>query len=326
MSKIRVLLSVSVVTTALLCAASAPARSEVVDQVVAVVNKKLILESDVDEIVTLVAEQELKSLEGDARATALSELKTNILEGLIGQELMEQAMNRGGVEISDREVESAVADVARQNKMSLEDLMVQLERQGMKPDEYRREMKKQIRQYRFMELEIRSRVNITEEDVRAHYKQAMGSQDPEPAWRLQRILLSFAKDADEAAKATVSEEAAVLLTQLAEGKDFGEVARVRSDDAATAPKGGEAGVFKQKDLSAAFRTALEAVEVGQAVRVDTPRGIFLLRVTEEVDAALKDFDEIRDRLARKLHEEAMEKELELWTSEQRRRAHVEIFL
>jgi len=326
MSKIRIPVSLSLVTVALLCAVSAAAQTEVVDQVVAVVNQKLILQSDVEEIVALVGEQDLGSLEGDERAAALRELHENIVEGLIGQELMEQAMDRGGVEIGDREVESAVSDVARQNKMSVEELMVQLDRQGMKPGEYRREMRKQIRQYRFMELEIRSRVNITEEDVRAHYQRAMGSQDPEPAWRLQRILLAFAEDADEAARAVVGEEAAVLLTQLTGGKDFGEVARVRSDDAATRQKGGDAGVFKKKDLSAAFRTALEAAEIGQAVRVDTPRGIFLLRVAEEVDAALNDFEEVRERLTRKLHEEAMERELEMWTAEQRRRAHVEVFL
>ena len=84
-------------------------------------------------------------------------------------------------------------------------------------------------------------------------------------------------------------------------------------------------MFRKKDLGPAFRTALEAAEVGTAVRVDTPGGIFLLRISEEVDAAVKDFEEVRNRLSRTLHEQAMEQELELWTSEQRRRAHVEVF-
>ncbi len=315
-----------VVVTLLLCAISAAAQSGLVDQVVAVVNQKLILQSDVEEIMAMVSDQELASLEGEERAAALSELHGEVVERLIGQELMEQAMDRGGVEVGDREVESAISDVARQNKLSVEELMVQLQRQGMKESEYRREMKKQIRQYRFMELEIRSRVDITEEDVRAHYQRVTGSLEPEPAWRLQRILLSLAKDADEAARTAVSEEAEVLLAQLIDGKNFAEVARIRSDDPATSQLGGEAGVFKKKDLSPAFQGALAAAEIGQPVRVDTPRGIFLLRVAEEVDAAVRDFEAVRDRLSRKLHEEAMARELDLWTAEQRRRAHVEVFL
>jgi len=326
MSMIRRVVLFWLVATVLPGAASAVVPSELVDQVVAVVNKKLILQSDVDEIMEMVGDQELAGLEGEKRVAALSELQTTIVDTLIGQELMEQAMNRSGVEIGDREVESAIADVARQNKLSVEELMEQLQRQGMSSDEYRREMKKQIRQYRFMELEIRSRVNITDDDVRAHYQRTLGSVEPEPAWQLQRILLAIAKDADAAARAAVGEEAAVLLNQLTEGKDFAEVARIRSDDTATREKGGDAGIFKKKDLSAAFREALEAVEVGQPVRVDTPRGIFLLRVAGEVDAALQEFEDVRVRLSRKLHEVAMERELELWTAEERRRAHVEVFL
>jgi len=301
------------------------AETEVVDRIVAVVNQDLILQSDVDEVMDLVGDKELAALAGEERAVARKELQDNIVEGLIAQELMEQAMDRSGVEVSDREVESAIADVARQNKISVDELMKQLQLQGMDPAEYRREMKKQIRQYRFMELEVRSRVDITEEDVRAHYQRSLGSVEPEPAWRLQRIMLSIPGDAADAARAAVSEEAAVLITQFAEGKDFAEVARVRSDDASTREQGGEAGVFRKKDLGPAFRTALEAAEVGTAVRVDTPGGIFLLRISEEVDAAVKDFEEVRNRLSRTLHEQAMEQELELWTSEQRRRAHVEVF-
>jgi len=324
-STIRSGVSLSLAAAVLLSAVSAFAEVEVADRIVAVVNQDLILQSDVDEVMDLVAKEELAALVGEEREAARTELESNIVEGLIAQELMDQAMDRSGVEVGDREVESAIADVARQNKISVDELVEQLQRQGMNPAEYRREMKKQIRQYRFMELEIRSRVDITEEDVRAHYQRSLASVGPEPAWRLQRILLAIAADADDAARTAVSEEAGVLMTQFAEGKDFAEVARVRSDDVATREQGGAAGVFKKKELGPAFRTALEAVEVGTAVRVDTPRGIFLLRISEEVDAAIKDFEEVRGRLSRVLHEQAMERELELWTGEQRRRAHVEVF-
>jgi len=306
--------------------AFAVAAAELVDQVVAVVNKKLILQSDVDEIMAMVGEEEFDGLGEEERVARFSELQSTIIDTLIGEELMEQAMDRGGVEIGDREVESAIADVARQNKLSVDELMEQLQRQGMSSDEYRREMKKQIRQYRFMEIEIRSRIDISDEDVRAHYQRTLGSVEPEPAWQLQRILLAIPKDADASAVAAIGEEAGVLMTQIVAGKDFAEVARVRSDDTATREQGGDAGVFKKKDLSAAFRDALESVEVGQPARVDTPRGVFLLRVAGEVDAGIKEFEEVRSRLSRKLHEAAMQRELELWTAEERRRAHVEVFL
>ena len=326
MNSMRWLFGLAMIAAALFSAGSQAHAGAVVDEIVAVVNQKLILRSDLDEILALVGDKELAGLAGDELSTAKRTLTADIVEGLIGQELLEQAMDRGGVEVDDREVESAINDVARQNKMSVPELMEQLQLQGMEPGQYRIEMHKQIRQYRFMELEIRSRVNISEEDVRSHFKQRSAAQAPEPAWRLQRILLALPKDADAEERAKIAAEAGVLLTQLHEGKDFAEVARVRSDDVGTRDAGGDAGVFKKSDLSDLFRAALDAADVGRAVRVDTPRGIFLLRVAEEVDAALADFEEQRAALSRTLHEQAMERELELWTAEQRRQAHVEIFL
>ena len=51
---------------------------EVVDQVVAVVNQKLILQSDVDEIIALVGEKELEGLAGDALSGATRELTADV--------------------------------------------------------------------------------------------------------------------------------------------------------------------------------------------------------------------------------------------------------
>ncbi len=304
----------------------APAQAgELVDQVVAVVNQELILHSDVEEVLTLVEEQELKGLDGPQRAAARQDLREQVVDGLIDQKLMEQAMDRSGVEVGEREVESAISDVARQNKLSVPQLMEQLQKQGMNPQDYRKEMRKQIRQYRFMELEIRSRVNVTDEDIRAHFNRAQAEQAREPAWRLQRILLTLPRDADDELVAALSSEADVLLEQLRAGKDFAQVARLRSDDPATREQGGEAGVFKRRDLSSAFVSALESAAVGEAVRVDTPRAIFLLRVAEEIEPGEADFEEQRATIGRQLNEAAMERELELWTAEQRRSAHVEVF-
>ena len=122
------------------------------------------------------------------------------------------------------------------------------------------------------------------------------------------------------------DEAATLLGELNGGKDFAAVAAARSDDATTKDKGGDAGLFKPADLSAAFAEPLQAAEIGEVVLVDLPMGVWLLQAAETVDVMEAAFEQQRDELARQLYDQAMERELDLWTEEERRKAHVEIFL
>lgn len=308
-----------------LLVAPAAATAELVDRIIAVVNKDIILQSELDEVMDYVVATELRGLSGERLEEAKGELLVEMLDGLIANKLIEQAMDRAQIEVSDREVEAAIADVASQNGITTERLFEELEKQGMDEVRYRMELKKQIRQYQFMNLEIRGRVSVSEDDIRAAWVQRSAGIEPEPAWRLQRMLLSFPADDPEGAEA-VRGEAAVLFEELAGGKDFAEVARARSDDASTKEAGGDAGIFKPRDLSSLFADALSAAEVGEAVLVEVPTGIFILKIVEEVDAARKSFEEVRDAIARDLYDDAMERELDLWTAEERRKAHVESFI
>jgi peptidyl-prolyl cis-trans isomerase SurA len=308
-----------------LTAASAPAAArELVDRVIAVVNKDVVLQSDLREILAPVEELELRGLSGEEAEKRRSELSKQALDSLISQRLVDQAMERAEIQVDDKEVEAAIADVASQNGISLDRLFQELQAQGMDADSYRAELKKQIRQYKFMNLEIRGRVEVDEQSVRNRYNQLMAGASPDPAWRLQRLLMAWPPGADEPAKQRIRDEATALEEQLREEKDFGEVARARSDDASTKERGGEAGVFRSSELSTLFRQALEEVEPGEVARVEAPTGVFLLRVAETVDLARKPFEELREEIARGLYDEAMLREMELWTQEERRKAHVEV--
>jgi len=323
---IRTPLSAALALLVGLCVVVPASARELVDRVVAVVNKDVILQSDVDELVEMIGPQELRGLQGEALASAEGQLTMDVLDGLIANKLIDQAMDRAAVEVSDRDVENAIQDVAKSNSMTTEQLFGELEKQGLDPDEYRVELKKQLRQYQFMNLEIRARVEVSEDDVRAAWLQMTAGRGGDVAWRLQRILLAFADGADDAAKQAIRDEATTLLGELNGGKDFAVVAGARSDDTTTNAKGGDAGLVKPTDLSEAFAAPLTAAEAGTAVSVELPMGVWLLRVAESVDTVEAAFEQQRDELARRLYDEAMERELDLWTEEERRKAHVEIFI
>jgi peptidyl-prolyl cis-trans isomerase SurA len=297
--------------------------SDVVDRVVAIVNKDIVLLSDVEALAQEIGPDALSAFEGDAAAQELA-LHTELLESLIAEKLVDQAMERAAIAVTEEDVDSAVADVAAQNGLSVDRLYEELMRQGLDRAAYRAELKEQLEQYKFMNLEIRGRVHVSEDDARQVWQQTARSATPDPAWQLQRILLAFPAGAADADRARIRTEAQELLQRLAEGKPWEELAALRSDDVATKAAGGEAGLFRPKELSAAFSSALAGVPEGQAVAVEAPTGIFLLRVRATRDLAVKPFDEVKGALMRQLWDQAAQREMALWTEEERARSHVVI--
>jgi peptidyl-prolyl cis-trans isomerase SurA len=312
-------------TFVLLCLLMAvPAQAlELVDRIVAVVNKEPILLSELEETLEMVEDFELRGMTAEERAQRKTELERELVDLLIGQELMEQAMDEGDLQVTDRDVEMALADIARSNGLTVERLWEEVTKQGLDEASYRADLKKQVRQQRFIQMNIMPRIDVSEEDVRNRWNLARQGEVTGTSWRLERLMLKWAGEGD-ADKQAIRDEGAALLRSLEQGSPFGELAKARSDDSTTKENGGDAGLFQPADLSPAFRDALSAVAVGSAVLVETAVGMFVLRVAEEVDTSEAEFEKGRFEIMRKLESEAMEREIELWTAERRRKAHVEI--
>lgn len=297
--------------------------ADLVDRVVAVVNQDILLWSELEDAIRPILPQ-IEAPTEEERLSQTAEIRARLLDRLVDEKIVEQAMARADVTVEDKEVEQAMADVARQNRIDLDSLEAELAKQGMGMTEYREELKTQIRQYKFMNLQIRSRVHVDEQALLARWREKKATTAPDPSWHLHRIFLAFPPAADETTLARIDQEAVLLLAQLQGGEDFASKARTRSDDVTTKNQGGDAGLVREADLAEVFAGPLQVAGVGPVVRVDTSKGVFLLQISEVVDAAVPAFDKIRGDLANELYEEGMAREMERWTKEERSKAHVEL--
>lgn len=95
------------------------AAPQVVDKVAAVVNNGVVLESDVDGMMQSVkgsAGQSGQQLPDDAT------LRHQILERLIMDQIVLQMGQKMGVTVSDEQLDRAIANIAQQNNMTLDQM------------------------------------------------------------------------------------------------------------------------------------------------------------------------------------------------------------
>lgn len=132
-----------------LCLASSLAHAEavLVDRVVAVVDARAITRSAVEaRAAPLLTVAKTDAAKAQARRDALLEL---IEEALILKEAQ-----RLRLEVSDAEVESALGEVAKQNQLTVAELLVETTRQGLDADRYKGMLKRKILEFKWLGLRV----------------------------------------------------------------------------------------------------------------------------------------------------------------------------
>ena len=100
---------------------------EILDRVAVIVDDGVIMESQIDSGLTNMI---LRYEEQNIPKPNLDDLKEQVIESLIVEELQLQMANRAGVRISDTELNDSVIRIANNNQMELQEFINYLESNG----------------------------------------------------------------------------------------------------------------------------------------------------------------------------------------------------
>ena len=148
---------------------------------------------------------------------------------------------------------------------------------------------------------------MTEETAKAYYD-GHAEEFTQPEGRLvSHILIRFAKDADEAAKAEARAKAEAVRKALVEGADFEKLAGEASE-CLSRSRGGALGVVPRGREAKSFEDAVYGQAIGAIGEVvESPVGFHVIKVTGEQEKKLIPFDEVKDRLINMLRAQAQQK-------------------
>ncbi|MDK1306357.1 peptidylprolyl isomerase SurA [Cronobacter sakazakii] len=237
------------------------AAPQVVDKVAAVVNNGVVLESDVDGLmqsVKLNANQAGQQLPDD------STLRHQILERLIMDQIMLQMGQKMGVKISDEQLDQAIANIAKQNNMTLDQMRSRLAYDGLNYNTYRAQIRKEMIISEVRNNEVRRRVTILPQEVETLAEQVGNQNDASTELTLSHILTPLPENptADQVSEAEA--QARSIIDQARNGGDFGKLAITYSADQ-QALKGGQMGWGRIQELPSVFAQALSTAKKGDVI-------------------------------------------------------------
>ena len=151
------------------CSASPPRRvlaaAELVEQIVARVNDRLITQSRVRQPARRSPRRPRN------HPTDLAELQKDVLEDLIREKLLEERAKEMSVSATDEEVENAVARVKQQYNLATDaEFDAALAQSGMTRDELKRQMRETITLQKVIGRDVTSKLDLSDDALRAEYE------------------------------------------------------------------------------------------------------------------------------------------------------------
>lgn len=224
-----------------------------------------------------------------------------MLDALIDEKIVEMEVKKEKIDVPAKEIDAEIETFV-ENAGGKEAFKSALEQSGMTEDDF----KKDVIQYLSIRKLMEPRVEITDEEVEAYFKENKESFDTQEQVKARHILLDDEKTAKE------------VLKKLDEGGDFAELAKEYSKDEGSGAMGGELGFFTRGQMVPEFEEkafSMKAGEISEPVKSEF--GYHIIEVQEnkeEKEAVLKDhIDEIKEKLI----ESKMQTEYVTWLEEAR---------
>jgi peptidyl-prolyl cis-trans isomerase SurA len=312
--------------------ASAPAatggrRAVVVERVAAVVNDTVILESEVLQRAAPMM-GELDRIEDPVeRQRQWHLLVRQVLDDMVDEELIMGAAVEAKLDVTDEEITRAVDEVKKQNRLDDAKFLEALGAQGYTLSEYRKDVRRQILRLRAVNVLVRPRVSITDEEVRSRYERMSGQTAQVSQVHARHILIPLPEHATPEEMDAARRLAGDLVGRARAGEDFVKLAAAYSGDAGTKDKGGDLGWLKRGEIYSEWEEVLFGMSNGE-VRgpVRGPSGLHVFQVVEARREPVRPYDQVKDQLKQELYATELDKQTRLWLEELHKKAHVEIKL
>ena len=297
------------------------------DRVVAVIDNAIVLQSELyTRVMPMIADLDQITDERE-RTRRTTQMTRQILDEMVNEELIVQAAVEAKLEVDPKEITAALDEIKTQNKLDDAGLAQALALQGYTIASYKTDVKRQILRMRAINMLVRPKVTITDEDVRARYDAMIRRSASVSAVRLQHVLIGLPPKPTEAQVAQAKETSAVVIQRAKGGEDFGKLAAEFSDDEATKNSDGDFGWIERGSIPTEWEVIVFAMEEGE-VRgpISGPNGLHVFYIAGIKRDELGSFDELKEQIRNELYRREMDKQTTTWLDDLRKKAHIDVKL
>lgn len=218
-----------------------------------------------------------------------------ILDGMIIERLVDK--QAADVKVSQDEVDAQLAKIKKQFP-SEEVFESEMNKSGLTMDHFMSNLKKSMRQTKWMQSQVQGKDTITEADAKTFYDANTKEFANPDLVRASHILFLVKPDASPEQVKAAEKKAKAAIVRANQGEDFAKLAAELSEEPGAAQRGGDLGFFPKDKMVPEFADAAFAQKIGSvsATPVKTKFGYHVIKVTDKKAAGTAPYDEAKAQI------------------------------
>lgn len=258
-------------------AAELASQGQLLDRIVAVVNDGVVLQSDLDSQTREITAQ----LRGQNVALPSdTALRAQVLDQLVSEEIQAQRADRGGIKVSDEQINAALTDIAKRQNLTFEEIPAKLAQEGIDYAYYRERLRREIQREILRQQDVIQRIVISPRELDQYIASQQSTASDLNEYNASHILIAIAQDASPAQLAKASGLAHDIDSRARQGEDFGKLA-VTYSQSETALQGGSLGWRKGSELPTFLADVIAHLKPGEVSDVlQTSSGFHIVKLND----------------------------------------------
>ena len=219
---------------------------------------------------------------------------------------------------SDIDVDKKIAEFLTSHHLSKQELLKELESQGISFEKYKKDFEDQLILKDFQTRVIYPLVKVTDKDLESYYLRKTSKNDRS---NLKYDIRMIYIKQDELA----SQRVKVVVDELKSNKSFEEVVKLYSDDSSTRKEGGLIQGVSLRDLSSDISKVLKDLKpMSYSSPIKTKEGYYIVYLVSTSLGEDKNFNSSKQKLQMEYSQELYERNLIGWLETQRRKSQISI--
>jgi peptidyl-prolyl cis-trans isomerase SurA len=249
----------------------------------------------------------------DSGDFASSDAARMAVKALIGQKLLEQEVKKYDEKVDEAQVDKYILQLRMDKHLSEAEFREQLQASGMSNDELRKRARLDLEKAMMIEEEVRAKINVSDAEIKAAYD--AHKEDftiTKERLRLSQILIALPPNPAPAQVSAAQKKAEMVRARALKGDDFGDLARVYSDDDSKT-NGGELGWFAPGDINDSILAAVKPLKPGEVTMpVRTSHGFHIVKLEDHEVPGLVPLSDVKGQIRATLVDQQTSEQLEKW--------------
>lgn len=292
-------------------------QAEIIDKVVATVNQEPITLSDLNRVISNYNKEVGKLPQARQRRMEQEDLKREALNHLIEESLLSQDMEKLGIKVTEEDVTGAIDTILKRNKLSQDALKKELSQKGSSLEDYRKEIKEQLKRFRFIGQVFGSKIKVSQEDVNNFYEQNSDKLKDVQKIHIAQIVIPFAV---EPQMKEAEKKANDIYKRAKAGANFDQLMKQEGGEGS-----GDLGEVSFAGISPQIAQAIQNLDKGQISEpVRTSAGFLVVKLIDKPAIDLKGDESIKEGIRNQIYEMKVQEELKKYVDQLKGKAFINI--